>query len=282
MQKFLQYFKTELFLQELALFSIAQFLGIFLARRVDWVMAGAQITAEQISVSDFVIYFLIGTVLIFALSQKSRISGFLMNIFFVFTLFLGASFFFSFFINQASAFYFSVALIIARFVFPSIFLHNFLFLLSISSFSSILALQMTPTVIVILLAALAVYDIVSVYLTGHMVKMAKTMIERHLIFGFIIPEKIKYNFWGVQKAKPGQGVVFLGGGDVGLPIFLVANVAASNLTGGIIVALFAVLGMILSYYLFVSQKFKKPMPALPPISMMTILGYLIIQVLGWL
>lgn len=277
---FLQYFKSQLFLQELALFSVAQFLGIFLARRAGRVMAEAQIATGKISALDFAIYFLIGTVLILVLSHKSKISGFLMNIFFVFTLFLGADFFLSFFMNQASAFYFSAALIIARFIFPSIFLHNLLFLLSISSFSGVLALQMPPIVIAILLAVLSAYDIISVYLTGHMVKMAKTMIERHLIFGFIIPEKIKYNFWGVQKAKPGQGVVFLGGGDVGLPIFLVANVAVSNLASGIVVALFAVLGMILSYYLFVSQKFKKPMPALPPIAMMTILGYLIIQVLG--
>lgn len=242
-------------------------------------MAEAQIATGKISALDFAIYFLVGTVLIFALSHKSKISGFLMNIFFVFTLFLGADFFLSFFMNQSSAFYFSVALIIARFIFPSIFLHNFLFLLSVASFSSVLALQMTPIVIVILLAVLSAYDIVSVYLTGHMVKMAKTMIKRHLIFGFIIPEKIKYNFWGVQKAKPGQGVVFLGGGDVGLPIFLVANIAVSNLTGGIIIALFAVLGMILSYYLFVSQKLKKPMPALPPIAMMTIVGYLLTMVI---
>ena len=81
-------------------------------------MAWAQITAEQISVSDFVIYFLIGTVLIFALSQKSRISGFLMNIFFVFTLFLGASFFFSFFINQASAFYFCFLFLLFQVFWP--------------------------------------------------------------------------------------------------------------------------------------------------------------------
>lgn len=276
---FIKNFKSELFLQEILLFSVAQFAGVFIVKRAGELLSSAQVPLEQISLMDFLLFFLVSTVIVFLLSAKSRVSGFLMNIFFIFTLFLGTNLFLSIFVNPASAFYFSVALIVARFLFPTILLHNILFLFSVVVFSSVLALQINPTTIIILLATLAVYDIVSVYWTKHMVKMAKAMIERHIIFGFIIPEKIKYNIWGVQKAQPGSGVVFLGGGDIGLPLFLVANVAFSNVTQGIIVAIFAILGIILSYYLFISQKLKKPMPALPPISMMTILGYVLIKII---
>lgn len=279
--KFLKYFKTELFYQEIAWFSAAQFLGVFLVGRVGRLLKELGQPVEKINFTEFFIYFLTAAILIAIISRRSKISGFLMRLFFVFVLFYGVDFFLSLFINPTPAFYFAGALIIARFVFPSVFLHNVVFLLSIASFSTFLSLQLSSTAIIVLLAVLAVYDIIAVYVTKHMVKMAKAMIESKLIFGLIIPEKIKYNFWGLEKAKPGegQGVVFLGGGDVGLPLFLVANAAATNIIQGVIVAIFAILGMALSYWLFVSQKFKKPMPALPPISMMTILGYLIIKII---
>lgn len=277
--KFLQYFKTQLFLQEIFWFSLAQFLGVFLARRAGALLEEIQTPAERITFADFFIYFLAGTILIFVLSRRSNVSDFIMRLFFIFTLFLGVNLFISFFINPVATFYFSAAFVIARFVSPSIFLHNIIFLFSVTALSSVLSLQFNAMTIVALLAALAVYDIISVYVTKHMVKMAKAMIESKLIFGLIIPEKIKYNFLGVEKAKPGEGIVFLGGGDVGLPVFLVANTAFFDLTQGIIVALFAIFGMALSYWLFVSQKFRKPMPALPPISMMAILGYLLTKII---
>lgn len=281
MYKLLSYFKTELFFQEVAIFSIAQFLGVFMVKKIGLFLELSNVPTRQVTILDFIFYFIIGTILMAFLSSKSKIYGLLTNVFFILTLFLGANLFLSLFINSSAAFYFSVALIIVRFVFPSIFLHNLLFLLSIVAFSSALSLELSPTVIVVLLALFAVYDIVSVYWTKHMVKMAKAMIERHLIFGFIIPERIKYNFWNVKEAHPGKGagVIFLGGGDIGLPLFLVANVSYNSIAHGIIVAIFAILGMVLSYYLFVSQKLRKPMPALPPISMMTIIGYFLVQLL---
>lgn len=293
MPELIKYFKNQLFLQEFFLFSTAQVMGVFVARKIGRIFSGYQTQTEQIGTLDFLVYFLIGTALVLVFSRRSKISDLVMTAFFVLTLFLGTNFFLSLFINQVAAFYFAVAIIIARFVFPSIFLHNIVFLFSIVAFSSALSLQFSPMTIIIVLALLAVYDIVSVYYTKHMVKMAKAMIEKHLIFGFIIPEKIKYNFGKIEKAKPGlsterrglpagrqgMGVVFLGGGDVGLPLFLVANVALSSVAQGLIIALFATLGMILSYFLFVSQKLKKPMPALPPISMMSILGYVLVRLI---
>lgn len=275
----LKYFRSELFLQEIALFAVAQISGVFIVSKIKNIFLEHQVPISEIGIIDFLLYFLIGTAIVLVLSRRSKISSFAMFAFFVLTVFLGVNLFLSLFVDQGAAFFFAVAIIIARFVFPSIFFHNMIFLISIVAFSSALSLQFDAITIIVILALLAVYDIVSVYFTKHMVKMAKAMIEKHLIFGFIIPEKIRYNFLGVDKAKPGTGVVFLGGGDVGLPLFLVANVASANITQGLIVAIFSILGMVLSYYLFISQKLKKPMPALPPISMMSILGYVLIRVI---
>lgn len=279
MQKFLQYFKNELFLQEIALFSFAQFLGVVLVRRMEQFFRAAEQTIHPLTITDFAIYFLIGTILMVVFSRKSFLSFIITRIFFILLLFLGANLLFSLFINPQSAFYLAGAFVILRFVFPIIFLHNISFLFSVVIFSIMLSLSLRPMTTVILLAIFAVYDIAAVYLTEHMIKMAKAMIEMRTFFGFIIPEKIKYSFEWIQKARPGIGVIFLGGGDIGLPLILTANVALTSTTDSFVVAIFAALGMALSYYLFVSQRFKNPMPALPPISMMAILGYILTKVI---
>lgn len=277
MQKFLQYFKNELFLQEISFFVFAQFLGVFLAPKVAQFFKTAEAQVAPMTIFDFAIYFLIGTALMIALSRKSAFSALVTRAFFVLLLFSGVNILLSLFINSQSAFYFATAFVILRFIFPIIFLHNISFLFSVIAFSAVLSLSLKPIIIVILLAVFAVYDIVAVYFTGHMVKMAKAMIEMRVFFGLIIPEKIKYSFGWVEKAKPGMGAVFLGGGDIGLPLILVANVAMTSIAHGLLMAIFASIGMVLSYYLFVSQRLKKPMPALPPISMMAILGYVLAQ-----
>lgn len=277
--KFLQYFKNELFLQEIGFFVFAQFAGVLLAPRISQFFKMAEAQIEPLTIFDFVLYFLLGTALMVALARKSVFSVWATRAFFILLLFSGANILLSLFINPQSAFYFAAAFVILRFVFPIIFLHNISFLFAVIAFSAVLSLALRPLTIVILLSAFAVYDILAVYFTEHMVKMAKSMIEMRAFFGLIIPEKIKYSFGLVERAKPGMGAVFLGGGDIGLPLLLASSAATVNVSDGLLVAGFASLGMILSYYLFVSQRLKKPMPALPPISMMAILGYILIKII---
>ena len=69
--------------------------------------------------------------------------------------------------------------------------------------------------------------------------------------------------------------MILGSGDIGLPLVFVSSVAATSISRAIIVAVFVVAGLFLTHLIFVNQKERKPMAALPPIATMTIIGYLI-------
>ena len=116
---------------------------------------------------------------------------------------------------------------------------------------------------IVLLAVFSVYDIIAVYKTKHMVKMARDMMEAGAIFGLIIATK-----------KP-KDFMILGSGDILLPLILSATVAAYSILGAVIISLFAAAGLFVTHLLFSNQKRRKPMAALPPIATLSIIGYLV-------
>ena len=130
-----------------------------------------------------------------------------------------------------------------------------------------------------LAAALSVYDIIAVYLTKHMVALARSMIEGGAVFGFLVPFEFKGFLYGKERAKTGIGENFLilGSGDIGLPLVFVASLAKVSLASAIITAAFSILGLFLTHLLFFNQIKRRAMAALPPIATVTIIGYLISQ-----
>ena len=69
--------------------------------------------------------------------------------------------------------------------------------------------------------------------------------------------------------------MILGGGDIVFPLILCVSLTPQGVLKPLIVAFFAALGLGLSFYLFTSQKTRKPIPALPPIALFSIIGFLI-------
>ena len=134
---------------------------------------------------------------------------------------------------------------------------------------------MRPIGVAVILAALAGYDIVAVYVTKHMVAMAETLLRRRVFFAMILPERPSGFLLPVTEAVPGGGFVFLGTGDVILPALLVASVARMNPFASILVAVGALLGAASLHLMFLSQKVRRPMPALPPIAAGALIGFVI-------
>ena len=126
-----------------------------------------------------------------------------------------------------------------------------------------------------ILAILSVYDIIAVYWTKHMVKMAEGMIASHAIFGFIIPAKFSGFKEKISAVRPGENFMILGSGDIALPLVLVVSVARVSFLQAIIVAGFSILGLLAMHLIFVNQKQRRPMAALPPIAALSIIGYLV-------
>jgi len=74
----------------------------------------------------------------------------------------------------------------------------------------------------------------------------------------------------------GKTVVVLGGGDMLFPLIFAVSIIPFSLASSMIVAGFSVLGLLSGFLYFLFQNKKRaPIPALPPIALFSILGYLI-------
>ncbi len=278
----------DIFWKESILFTLTQILGIFVVIRASKILEVSEIELQPISFLNFLIYFLIITLAILLFLKISKKgSGILLQIFFILAIFSGLDIFFSTFIKEPGAMILAVGLIALRFMRPNVLLHNIVVIFGLAGVGGMLGLSFLPRDAIILLIFLSIYDVIAVYKTKHMVKMAKEMIKKRVVLGIIIPKKlsdIKSSMAVVEqskipvrknlKPKETKQFMILGGGDLALPLLLIASVAKQDIWRGLIILIFALLGLLVMNLIFVKLK-NKPMPALPPLALFSILGYLI-------
>lgn len=133
-----------------------------------------------------------------------------------------------------------------------------------------------PMALLAALVALSAYDIAAVYLTGHMVRIGKALLRRKVFFAMILPESPRGLMSRMGDVGSGGAFVFLGTGDFVLPALLVASVtAADGILAAILTAAGAALGLAATHAIFILQKTRRPMAALPPVAAGAILGYLV-------
>jgi presenilin-like A22 family membrane protease len=134
----------------------------------------------------------------------------------------------------------------------------------------------------IILAVLAIYDFLAVRF-GYMVWMAKKMSETTSLPAIVVPynpsgwnSTLKTSDFVVQEKPSDRKFAILGGGDIGFSLLLTASVYfASGLIPAVIIAGFSFLGLICAYWIQAVILKGKPMPALPPIAVMCLIGLLI-------
>lgn len=284
-----------LFLKEVFLFGITQVLGIIAVWRLSYVIKDLKIEPKPISIPWFLVYFIVATliILLFIRVSKGRGSGIFLRLFFIFAIFSGLQVIFSLFIPDFQATILALFLVIMRFVRPTVWLHNLVVIGGIAGIGSMLGFSITPRDAIILLIILSVYDVIAVYKTKHMVKMVKEMIRQRVVFALIIPEKVrglKASLKEVEREKlptihrrrkakptprsPVGRFLILGGGDLALPLLLIASVAHQSILKAVVILVFALLGLFSMHFIFLKLK-GRPMPALPPLALFSIIGYLI-------
>ena len=134
---------------------------------------------------------------------------------------------------------------------------NFVALLVSAGVIAIFGISLEPIPAIILLAILAIYDYVSVYKTGHMVKLAESLSEMELPLLFVIPGKERNSYMGV--------------GDVVIPnVLFVSSFYYSSPIQAIFTLAFSSAALIL-----LLKKVDKPTPGLPYLNSAAILGFLI-------
>jgi presenilin-like A22 family membrane protease len=180
--------------------------------------------------------------------------------FFVATFYL-LSIAFAAFFNDIIAFIIALALVLLRTFRLSVISHNFVELFVYSGIPAIFAPILSITSVSILLIVIAIYDMIAVWKTKHMVKLAKFQTKSKVFAGLFIPY------------MKGKKAAILGGGDVGFPM-LFAGVVFLNY-GWLSAIITSVVTSIALLILLLMSKKNKFYPAMPFIGAGCFVGFFI-------
>lgn len=238
------------------------------------IIAAPPLPSDSTTVWTFLAAFAAATVLVVLLLRTFRGSR-VFEAVFLLAIFTGVGTLFADLFGPAVAVLATAAAVFLYYGARSVLVFDLLLVAGCAGVAANLGAAMRPVGVAVILAILAGYDIAAVYVTKHMVTMAESMLRRRVFFAMILPERAAGFLLPVTEAAPGSGFVFLGTGDVILPALLVASVCGASLAAAAIVGLGALAGAAVLHLLFLTQKVRKPMPALPPIAAGALLGLVV-------
>jgi len=272
--------KLNVFVGEALLFLLTQLLGLAVVLKTKQNLSNITQQLPDVSWLSFLIYFALGTLLILVFLRLARKkSGAFFNIVFALAIFSGSQVIFSLIMPDLWAMFCAALLVVLRFLRPSIVIQNLTMVLAIAGLGATIGLSLSLFSALIILMVLSIYDFIAVYKTGHMIKMAKQMMDSKSLLAFVVPQTLVGYKDNLSKIKVGQGQVFiLGSGDVVMPLIAIAAASRLSIWHSLIVLLFAFLGLIFMHLIFSSQSVRRPMAALPPIALLTIIGIFVSMV----
>jgi presenilin-like A22 family membrane protease len=179
-------------------------------------------------------------------------------------------------------FFLALALTLWKAFKPSILSQNVAAIISGAGVGSLLGASLGVLPAVVFMLILSAYDFVSVFITKHMVYMAKALTERPTAFTIAAPPNLKsLTSTGMRRTRKSSKTVHvfqLGVGDMVIPLMFAVSVLNSfgvvNAVASIIGAAVALFGLIY----FMSKK-PRPLPALPFITFGTFAAFLLSMLL---
>lgn len=228
----------------------------------------------KIPLWQILIAFGIGTVLILVALRFIRRPIFF-QAFFSLALFLGWQTVLGTFLPLMPSLILAGIFLLGQFAFPKVWVQNLVLSVGLSGLAIDLGLTLKWQTALVLLAVLSIYDLIAVYKTKHMVKMAEGLIQRRVFPALILPQQATGLNQEIKGVAPGKAYMFLGSGDLVFPLILSVSALTFGFGVALICAIGGFLGIIASFFLFNLQKAKKPIPALPPIFLMSSLGFLL-------
>lgn len=264
-----------IFVIEAFLFCLTLSLGITAAFKLNEIVKIEKIALPQIPLWKFIFYFILATLIILLVIRFIKFKRILFRGLFIFTIFLGGLLYLEIWLAEPIPFILLFGLVFWWWKSPSVLNQDILMILGMAGVGSILGLSLKPEIVIILLIIFSIYDFIAVYKTKHMIEMAKEMIKSRAILALVIPPNIQGFKAGLEEIRPGGKFAILGGGDIVFPLLFCASLIPLGIFNSIIVAFFALIGLFVGFYFFIIQKVRQPIPALPPIALFSILGFLL-------
>ncbi len=178
---------------------------------------------------------------------------------------------------------------------PRVWIQNLLLVVTLAAMSSVFGYFFAnPWAFIIVMAVISLYDFLAVRF-GLMVWMADRMSQTTALPAFVFPKA--GNDWNLSvnnihvgelssKVQSQREYSILGGGDIAFPLMLASATFFQSYLGppediiaAVIVSVFALLGLMTSYLIQSVWLKGKPMPALPPITVLSVIGFLITRLI---
>ncbi|MFC2068741.1 presenilin family intramembrane aspartyl protease [Chloroflexota bacterium] len=266
-----------------AILIVSQILAFFLAFQQKAYIEIEQITPPQITAELPLLYFFGATVIIglILFLMPQRVLRLLLKLLFTFLFTWGIFIALGLSLPVFVAGIVAVAVSSFYLIIPKIWLHNLLMVVALASMATVFGILFVPWTIILLMLVISVYDVLVVRF-GYMMWMVKRLSVSEVLPAFIIPmtkpgwnlSLRAVNLFDEEKEKEFS---ILGGGDIAFPLLLIVSVFfTSGFFGSIVVALFALLGLGAAYWVQQKQFKGKPTPALPPIALLSIVGFLVV------
>ena len=268
------------FILEVLLFGLCLFLNIISNLKLSRLLEEHNISLQPISLTEFIFWFLIATLFIiwlvyFTKSPKKKF----FKTFLILAVFIGSLCFFNLWLDSLIALLLTCLLTFLWVKKKNPLFHNLFLIIVLVGVGSRLGLNLEPETIIVLLALFSLYDYIAVYRTKHMVKIAGEMLKSKTVLGFIIPQKISDFRTNLKETKIKGRFLVLGSGDIIFPLIMSSSLVSRGVLEAVIVGIFGLIGLSASFFLLVSQKKRKPIPALPPIALFLIIGYIITKII---
>ena len=235
---------------------------------------------------------LIGTVLVLLLIHFRK--NFLWKIWFLLAVIACLTIAFSAFVNQMAALAIAAAFGYWKIFRPNVIVHNLTEVFVYGGLAAIFVPIMNVFSVFMLLAAISVYDMIAVWKSKHMIKLAKFQAKSNIFAGLMIPYKSigkktkmiipkikgKLKAGEVKEIKAKSAV--LGGGDIGFPL-LFSGVIMKGLmleqtvmVGFLKTLIITVCVSIALFFLLMLAKKDRFYPAMPFLSVGCAAGYIIL------
>jgi presenilin-like A22 family membrane protease len=278
--------KFEPLLGSSVIFLILLVLTYLVVSQVETYIETNQIAIPQVSTS-FAIFYFLGSVVVMGIILyliPVSVLRLVLKALFAFMFAWGVFVFAALYLPVVAAGLIAAGLGLFWFIQPRLWLHNILLIFSLVSLGATLGPMFSPWAVSLLLGALSVYDLVAVG-SGYMMWMVKQMASSETVPAFLIPRKLtswnmtfkQAGLTGLLSDEPGKRELsVLGGGDLGLPLVLITSVYFTyGFLSSLIVSLFTFFGLFFAYFIQIYVIKGKPLPALPPISSLAVIGLLI-------
>ena len=254
-----------------------------------------EVKNQSTSFLFMIIPILIATLFVYLLFKFKQTS--LWRIWFFIAVIIGLTIAFSVFIDQWLAFILAIILAFYKVFRPNILVHNLTELFIYGGIAALFVPILNLRSVTILLILISIYDMIAVWKSKHMIKLAKFQTEAKAFAGLAIPYGMKSGKTHfVKTAKKSEKKVnkinakmaILGGGDIIFPLIFagvilkILMLTNEYYIGFLKTLIIPIIVSIALAILLIKAKKGKFYPAMPFISLGCLAGFMVIFLFGWI